>query len=134
MIKITFCLVRRPDLTREEFLSYWYEKHAPLMLQVKDIIQCRRYIQTHSFPPEMSEPMRASRGGPPGFDGVAEAWYDSFEDRAKTRQDPAAAAAAAEAGRLLVEDEKNFIDLARSPLWWGEEKVIIAGAAAHFFG
>ena len=30
-----------------------------------------------------------------------------------------------EAGRLLLEDEKRFIDLARSPLWWGEEKTII---------
>ena len=30
-----------------------------------------------------------------------------------------------EAGRLLLEDEKRFIDLERSPLWWGEEKEII---------
>jgi len=30
-----------------------------------------------------------------------------------------------EAGRMLLEDERKFIDLSRSPLWWGEEKVII---------
>jgi hypothetical protein len=34
------------------------------------------------------------------------------------------APAAADAGRLLLEDERKFIDLPRSPLWWGEEKVI----------
>jgi hypothetical protein len=34
------------------------------------------------------------------------------------------ATAAAEAGRLLLEDERKFIDLPNSPLWWGEEKVI----------
>ena len=26
--------------------------------------------------------------------------------------------------RLLLEDERRFIDLSRSPLWWGEEHVI----------
>ena len=31
---------------------------------------------------------------------------------------------AAAAGRMLLEDERKFIDLSRSPLWWGEEKVI----------
>jgi hypothetical protein len=30
-----------------------------------------------------------------------------------------------DAGRRLLEDERKFIDHARSPLWWGEEKAII---------
>ena len=29
------------------------------------------------------------------------------------------------AGALLLEDEKRFIDLPRSPLWWGEERVVV---------
>jgi hypothetical protein len=32
--------------------------------------------------------------------------------------------AARAAGALLLEDEKRFIDLSRSPLWWGTEHVI----------
>jgi hypothetical protein len=55
-------------------------------------------------------------------DGVAELWWDSFEDLAANAADPAAR----EAGRMLLEDEKRFIDLTRSPLWWGEEREIIA--------
>jgi hypothetical protein len=30
-----------------------------------------------------------------------------------------------DAGARLLEDEKTFIALPKSPLWWGEEKVII---------
>ncbi len=30
----------------------------------------------------------------------------------------------AEAGRQLYEDEAKFIDFTRSPLWFGEEKVV----------
>lgn len=118
MIKLTFALVRAPHLTREAFQRYWFETHAPLVASVKDALRIRRYVQLHSLPAEVSQSLRGARGGPEGFDGVAQLWWDSFEDVATG--DPAAA----EAGRLLLEDERRFIDLAKSPLWWGKEKVI----------
>ena len=31
MIKLTFCLVRLPHLSREAFQRYWFETHAPLV-------------------------------------------------------------------------------------------------------
>jgi uncharacterized protein (TIGR02118 family) len=117
MIKLTFALVRLPELSREEFQRYWFETHAPLVASVKDVLRIRRYVQLHSLPPELSEPLRGARAGPEDFDGVAQLWWDSFEDMAQTPE-------AAEAGRLLLEDERKFIDLPKSPLWWGEEKVI----------
>jgi hypothetical protein len=118
MIKLTFALVRLPHLSRDEFQRYWFETHAPLVASVKETLRIRRYVQLHSLPAEVSEPLRIARAGPEGFDGVAQLWWDSFE--AMATRDPAAA----EAGRLLLEDERKFIDLTKSPLWWGEEKVI----------
>ena len=108
-----------PHLTREAFQDYWLNTHAPLVRSVAATLRIRRYVQLHSFDPEISMGTRASRGGPEQYDGVAELWWDSFEDMAASGE------AAAEAGRLLLEDEKRFIDLSRSPLWWGEEKTII---------
>ncbi len=119
MIKLTYALVRLPHLTRAEFQTYWFETHAPLVASVKEALRIRRYVQLHSLPADVSAQIRQSRGGPEGYDGVAQLWWDSFEDMAAG--DPAKAA---EAGRLLLEDERKFIDLAKSPLWWGEEKVI----------
>ncbi len=87
---------------------------------MKDALRIRRYVQLHSLPEETSAGLRALRGGPEGYDGVAQLWWDSLEVMAQLADDPAAA----EAGRLLLEDERTFIDLARSPLWWGEESVI----------
>jgi hypothetical protein len=26
---------------------------------------------------------------------------------------------------LLLEDERRFIDLPKSPLWWGQERVVV---------
>lgn len=121
MIKLTFCLVRLPTLTREAFQDYWFTKHAPLVRSHQATLGIRRYVQLHSLDPAQSADIRASRGGPEQYDGVAQLWWTSFEDLAKHLSTPDAA----EAGRQLLEDEMKFIDLPRSPLWWGEEKVII---------
>ena len=119
MIKLTFALTRRPELTREAFQAYWIDHHAPLVASVREVLRIRRYVQLHSLPLEVSEGIRASRGGPEGYDGVAQLWWDSLADMALARAEDAGAAA-----RMLLDDERKFIDLARSPLWWGEEKVI----------
>ena len=120
MIKLTFCLVRLPTLSREQFQDYWFNNHAPLVASVKDVLRIKRYVQMHTLPDEVSADIRASRGGPAGFDGVAQLWFESFDDLAQS----GATSEARDAGRMLLEDEKKFIDLAKSPLWWGEEKVI----------
>lgn len=121
MIKLTFALVRRPELSRVEFQDYWFNTHGPLVASVSDVLGIRRYVQMHSLPDEVSEPLRASRGAPQPYDGVAQLWYDSLEDLGRRMENPAAV----EAARRLLEDESRFIDHARSPLWWGEEKVIV---------
>ncbi|WP_068875758.1 MULTISPECIES: EthD domain-containing protein [unclassified Phenylobacterium] len=121
MIKLTFCLVRLASLSRAEFQKYWYDTHGPLVASVADALQIRRYVQTHSLPADVSVGIRASRDAPPDFDGVAELWFDSLEAMAQNGRRPEAQAAAA----LLLEDEKRFIDLPRSPLWWGQERVVV---------
>jgi hypothetical protein len=120
MIKLTFCLVRLPHLTRETFQDYWLTKHAPLVARHREVLRIQRYVQLHSADPAVSAETRKSRGGPDQFDGVAQLWWKSFDDLTAIAADPRATAA----GRELLEDERKFIDLARSPLWWGEEKVI----------
>ena len=121
MIKLTFCLIRLPHLTRAQFQDYWFNKHGPLVASVAETLQIRRYVQCHSLPPDISAGIRESRAAPPEFDGVAELWFDSLEAVVANGQRPEAQ----EAGRRLLEDEQKFIDLPKSPLWWGEEKVIV---------
>lgn len=120
MIKLNFCLVRLPHLTRDEFLDYWINKHAPLVHSVQSTLRIKRYVQMHSAPDAANSDLQRGRGGPPGFDGVAELWWDDWADLEAQAKDPAAKPA----NILLLEDEKKFIDLSRSPIWWGEERTI----------
>jgi len=120
MLKLTFCLHRLPELTREQFQDYWLNRHAPLVHQHAAVLRIRRYVQLHSADDALVGGMRAVRGAPAPYDGVAELWFDSEEDYRAARRDPAAR----QAGAILLEDERKFIDLARSPLWLGEEHPI----------
>lgn len=119
MIKLTFCLTRQPHLSRAEFQDYWLNKHAPLVAKYKDALRIKRYVQVHAAPEEINEPLRGPRGAPQGYDGIAELWWESEEDM--NRDNPLAR----EGGRALLEDEKKFIDLAKSPLWLNQEHEII---------
>ncbi len=126
MIRITFCLTKRDELSLEEFQDYWLNKHAPLVKSVASDLRIKKYVQLHTREWPENDAARASRAGsldaaPAIYDGVAELWWDSLEDlRAATETDQGRAA-----GRLLLEDEAKFIDFARSPLWYGEEHQII---------
>lgn len=120
MIKITFCLRRRPEFTSQQFHEYWYDHHAPLVRKHSRALRMKRYVQTHASDTPINGVLRDSRGGPEPFDGVAEVWWESVEDMMAPLDDPAGQAAS----RALLEDEQKFIDLANSPLWLNEERVI----------
>jgi uncharacterized protein (TIGR02118 family) len=121
MIKLTFCLRRKPGMSLEEFQRYWRETHAPLVAERAETLGIRRYVQVHTSDlSQLHAALQARNGGAPEpFDGVAELWFDSLDDIAS--DDPAVQRAAAE----LLADERNFIDLPRSPMWIAQEHVIV---------
>jgi uncharacterized protein (TIGR02118 family) len=121
MVKLIFCLRRLPHLSREEFQKYWLEIHGPLVRERSKAIGALRYVQLHTAHDPLNQALRASRGGPEPYDGVAELWFESVEAMTAGLAGDAGRRAAAE----LLEDEKRFIDLAHSPLWMGDEHPIV---------
>ena len=121
MVKLVFCARRLPHLTREQFQRYWHETHGPLVRSHAAVLRIRRYVQVHTLEHPVQDALRASRGGPEAYDGVAELWWTSLDDLVAATADPAGRAAA----RELLADEQRFIDLARSLLFVGDEKVVV---------
>jgi uncharacterized protein (TIGR02118 family) len=123
MLKLTFCLHRLPALSRAEFQRYWRDTHAPLVQRHAKALGIERYVQVHAAHDDFDAALRAGRGGPEGYDGVAELWWrdrSAFEAALATPE-------AQHAGAELLADEKRFIDLTRSPLWLGDEHPVIEG-------
>ena len=121
MLTLLFCLHRLPHLSREEFQRYWIERHAPLVRSHAAALGIRRYVQTHTLDQALNAALRASRGGPDEYDGVAELWWDSADALAAATATPEGQAA----GAALLADERTFIDLARSPLFVATEHPIV---------
>lgn len=123
MVKLVFCLRRLPHLSRAEFQRYWLEQHGPLVRSHAATLGIRRYVQTHTDDLPLTDALRATRGAPEPYDGVAELWWDSADALATAAATPAGAAA----GQALLEDERRFIDHARSPLFLATQHRQIGG-------
>ena len=121
MLKLIFCLRRLSSLSQAEFQRYWLEVHGPLVRQHAADLRIRRYVQAHTLADPLNDALQAGRGSDVPFDGVAELWWESRADFE--------AASTSERGRAasltLFEDERRFIDHARSPLFVTEEHVVI---------
>jgi uncharacterized protein (TIGR02118 family) len=119
MIHLIFCLRRRTDMTREEFQRYWRETHGPLVRRHAGALGIQRYVQAHSIDHPVADAARQGRGAPEPYDGVAELWFD---DDLGVR---VATPAAIEASRALLEDERRFIDLERSPIFFARDDNVV---------
>lgn len=123
MIKLTFCLRRRPDLSVEEFHRYWRDEHGPLVVARAEVLGVRKYQQVHTLDQGDLHAALQRRNGdsPEPFDGIAEIWVDDVESFRRGSGSPESAQAA----RDLLADEANFIDLPNSPMWLGQEVVFV---------
>jgi uncharacterized protein (TIGR02118 family) len=121
VIKLIFCLRRRPELSAEEFQRYWREHHGPLVRERAEALGIRRYVQLETLDSLVNEALARPRGGPEPFDGVAELWWDDLDALATSAENDAGRAAS----RALIEDERRFIDFAASPIWVAREHPII---------
>jgi uncharacterized protein (TIGR02118 family) len=119
MVKLVFCVRRRADLSFSEFQERWLDVHGPLVRRLRERIPgMRRYVQSHLIPGDASDALRGSRGAKAPYDGITEVWFDDAQAIVAGDVD------ALEAGRQLLKDEAEFIDLAESAVFLTEEHQI----------
>lgn len=106
MIKVIAVLYKRPDVSRQEFVRYWREVHAPMAQRMEGI---RRYV--------IDPTLEAFAMGEPPFDGVAELWFD---DAAAAR-----AAFASAVGVATTQDVAKFAQPAKTQIAIAEEIAIV---------
>ncbi len=115
MIKLMHCIRRQPQLTLAEFQSHWLEVNAR---HGRENPAMRRYVQYHRLPDDPVMQAMEQAGGTvvEPYDGVAVSWWDDLESLRREIAGPRIAAA--------LEDERYFIDAARSTVCLAEERVI----------
>ncbi len=117
MIRLVYVLRRLPNLSRQEFQTYWRDTHGPLVAKHSTVMRVRRYVQTHTLDDPINDLLQAPRGTAEPYDGVAELWWNHENEVAEGVGSPEGQKAAEE----LLEDEKKFIDFSRSSIYWATE-------------
>jgi len=121
LFKMSFAVYRRPDLTPQQFRDYWRTVHAGLAVKYADIFRIRKYVQLHAYDGEAANLMTASRQSQPPNDGVVELWWDSEDERLAAARSPEGQVA----GKVMLEDELRFCDMARASVAFGYEHRIV---------
>jgi uncharacterized protein (TIGR02118 family) len=120
MVKLVYCVRKRPEMPWEAFSRYWLEQHGPLVGRYAKALGASRYVQSHVQQSTENEAILKSRGLAEPYDGIAELWWEDMETYRAHAHSPAAR----EARRALLEDEAVFIDFAHSRLFMTQEHVI----------
>jgi uncharacterized protein (TIGR02118 family) len=107
MIKVIAVIHKRLDMSREEFVRYWRDVHAPLAKKMPGL---RRYIINPGLEAHPREE-------PMAFDGIAELWFD---DAAAAR-----AAFASPAGETTLQNAANFLQAEKERRIIAEEIFIV---------
>jgi uncharacterized protein (TIGR02118 family) len=107
MIKLVYCITKKPGMTDEQFSRYWKDVHGPIGARIPRL---RRLVQSH----------RVTVAGDkyqPDYDGMAELWFDDAQSLLAARQTPEWEAS--------VQDEVNFIDHSKVAYFVAEEQIIL---------
>jgi uncharacterized protein (TIGR02118 family) len=110
MIKMSYFLTRRADLTFEQFGDYWQNKDWPTIIGLGPAKEnTRRYVQQHSI------------GGVPDgltaapYDGYADVWFDDLAALERMVTSPE--------WKIVQKYELNFLDTSKTVILFTEEKV-----------
>lgn len=121
MITIHYCLRRKAGMSFTDFSEYWRGPHAELVKSLSNRLGIVQYVQNHATLPDVAHQMQEMRGTADPFDGIAAISFASAEDLIRGNTD----VAAANAQRILAEDEERFIDLGRSVILFTTAQKII---------
>ncbi len=110
MIKLVYCIAKKPGLADQEFFLYWKDIHGPVGARIPGL---RRLVQNHrrTVPGDKHNP---------DYDGMAELWFDDVDALLAARQSPE--------WKATTDDETNFIDHSKVAYFVAEEHVILDGS------
>jgi len=106
MIKVVYCISKKPGLTDKEVFDYWRNVHGPIGARIPHL---RRLVQSHR--------VTVTADKAQDFDGVAELWFEDEKSLLAARE-------TAE-WKASTEDEANFIDHKKVAYLVAEEHVIV---------
>jgi hypothetical protein len=120
---IKFCYLLQPKAGMSQAACHktWNMEHGYLIRRHSGCTRFARYIQNHTLDDELNDRLRESRGGPPPYAGLTEAWFDRY-DLVKIL---AIRRARAHGHSPRSWKMRSAIDFTRSSVWPAKELVFV---------
>ncbi len=106
MIKLVYCITKKPGMTDEEFFHYWKEVHGAMAARIPHL---RRLVQSHRI-------VVPGDKFPHDYDGMAELWFDDEAALLEARE--------SEEWKAITQDEAHFIDRSKVAYFVSKEHAI----------
>lgn len=107
MIKVVYCITKKPGLADQEFFEYWENVHAAMGARIPGI---RKFVQSR----RLNVPGDKYKAD---YDGMVELWFEDVEALLSARQSPV--------WKASSEDEVNFIDHSKIAYFVTQERVVL---------
>jgi uncharacterized protein (TIGR02118 family) len=107
VIKLIYCISKKPGMTDREFFHYWKGRHAAIGARIPGV---RKFVQSHRVRVPRDE-------HPPDYDGMAELWFDNIATLLAARK--------SRAWKESSADEANFINHKKVAYFVSQEHVIV---------
>ena len=111
MITLHALLVRRPDLTHEQFLEHWHRRHGPLIRDTPGLAQHLLSYTQHPVTPA------AGKMGLDAFDGITVQTFADWKDFVAFATGPDS--------HLMNDDMASFLDVERLQVTVTEDPVAV---------
>ena len=112
MIKLIVAIRKRPEMSVDDFQTHWRTRHAKLVRENAATARyIRKYVQCHTMPDQYEL-------GEVAYDGTAELWFDSVEDKDAFFSDP-------DYLRDIQPDEARFADMTRTVFFVTQEESVL---------
>jgi len=116
MIKLIGLFRRKPGMSREEFIHYYENRHAPLIKSLMP--QLCEYRRSYPLADGTFEAGHVPAAKGEAYDVITECWFasqEAFDEMTKVTMDP-------ETSGRIAEDEANFLDRERMVMFLVDER------------
>jgi hypothetical protein len=122
VVKLTYLIKKRPDLTREAFLQYWHISYTNLIRGMSAPLGLKKYVIHMRLETPSNILVRLERQlSDTEFDGIIEMSWTSLQNY----QQAAGTPPGMDAINAMIDAERRFVDFSKSVAFFTESNVIL---------
>ncbi len=117
MVRMMYCIMRRDDVSLQDFRNYFEGEHRDLICQAAKELNASDFTQSLTLMVERNFTVMVRRGTEMPYDAVIEMWWENAAELDKTMETEEAQ----EKAGTFFSQASEYIDLSKSRMFFTEQ-------------